>query len=381
MRVVVVAFYKVFPPIFGSAMVTYKFTKYLPKEKYLIQLGNPKLAKFIGNGINLITMRNNSDNIFIKVINLILQFPIIVVKIIRLRPDILIMEGAAWSLYYLILTFILKYSKLKARLIYHAHCVEYLLRKQKNNLLIVKITRWAEGLLIRNVDAVFAVSQSDAQNLKDLYGIKTKILPNGVDLEVFNNINDEQIYALRKKYNLNGRTILFMGMPVFKPNKEAIDFLIEQILPVLVKDCPDIKLVIIGGKISYNKPWLLNPGNIPFKEVPVFIKTCDICVAPIFTGSGTRLKILEYLAAAKPVVSSLKAAEGISVKDKKNVIIAEEAGQFIEAIFYLLENPEVASKIGQEGKRVVEENYSWQKIMQDFNKNLYDSTTYLPKQV
>ena len=372
MKVVVVAFYKVFPPIFGSAMVTYNFTKYLPKEKYLIQLWDPKLAKFIGDDISLITARNRSDNIFIKIVNLILQFPIIVVKIIRLKPDVLIMEGATWSLYYLILLFILKYTKFKAKLIYHAHCVEYLLRKQKDNLLIVKITRWAEGVLIRHVDAVFAVSETDAQNFKDLYGIKPGVLPNGVDIEVFNNAEDEEIYTLRKKYNLNGRIILFMGMPLFKPNKEAIALLIEQILPVLVKDYLDIKLVIIGGKVSYNKPWLLNPGNIPFKEVPVFIKTCDICVAPIFTGSGTRLKILEYFAAAKPVVSSLKAAEGISVKDKENVMIAEEAGQFIEAISYLLENPEVARKMGQEARRIVEENYSWQKIMQDFNKTLYN---------
>jgi len=372
MRVVVVAFYKVFPPIFGSAMVTYNFTKYLPKEKYLIQLGDPKLAKFIGDDINLITMRNNSNNVFIKLINLIRQFPIITVKITRLKPDVLIMEGAAWSFYYLVLFFILKYCKIKAKIIYHAHCVEYLLRKEKNGKIITKVTQAAESILARNVDALFAVSEPDAAQFENIYGIKPDILPNGVDIEAFNNINEEEIYTLRKKYNLNGRILLFMGVPLFKPNKEAIAFLIEQILPVLVKDYQDIKLVIIGGKINYNKPWLLNPGNIPFEDVPIFIKACEICVAPIFTGSGTRLKILEYLAAAKPVVSSLKAAEGISVKDKENVIIAEGAGQFIEAISYLLENPEIARKIGQEGRRIVEENYPWQKIMQDFNKTLYN---------
>lgn len=371
MRIILVAFYKVFPPIFGGASVTYNFTKYLCGEKYLIHLGNVKETN-LGREIKLITIKHNSDNNLIKLINIIRQFHIIMARIVESKPDIIIMEGASWSLYYLILFLILKYNKIKAKLIYHVHNVEYLLRKEKNNKFIATITRWAEGILLRNVDAVFAVSKIDAQNFEYIYGIKPKILPNGVDMQVFNNINDEQIYALRKKYNLNGRIIFFMGIPNFRPNKEAITFLVEHTLPILVKDFPDIKLAIIGGKISYQRPWLLNPGNIPFEEVPVFTKACDICVAPIFAGSGTRLKVLEYLAATKPVVSTSKAVEGISVKDKENVIIAEEASEFIEAISYLLKNPEVARKIGEDGKRIVEESYSWQKIMQDFNKTLYN---------
>jgi glycosyltransferase involved in cell wall biosynthesis len=80
----------------------------------------------------------------------------------------------------------------------------------------------AEGILLRNADAVFAVSEIDAHNFNLIYGVKPQILPNCVDTEVFNNIEERRIRDLRLKYRLEGKIILFMGMPFFKPNKEAI---------------------------------------------------------------------------------------------------------------------------------------------------------------
>jgi polysaccharide biosynthesis protein PslH len=97
--------------------------------------------------------------------------------------------------------------------------------------------------------------------------------------------------------------------------------------------------------------------------LPDFVKACAIGVAPIFSGSGTRLKILEYMAAGRPVVSTTKGSEGIAVKDQDNILIADDDKSFAEKIIYLLKNREVAEEIGNEGMQMVTQNYSWQKIM------------------
>lgn len=370
MKTIVVSFYEAFPPVSGAAAVTYSVAKYLPGEKYLIQLSDDKRNNRIDGNINLINIRHISNNRLIKAVNLALKFPIIIRKIRQIYPEIIILEGASWALYYLILFYLVKLTKIDVKIIYHAHNVEYLLRKQKNNTIIAMITKWAEGNIMKKSDLSTAVSEADALNFERIYGIKPLILPNGVDVERFEKVTEEEIHKIKEQYGLRGEVVLFMGLPAFKPNKEAIDFLINSVFPPVVKEFREAKLAIIGGDIEYKRDWLINPGTISFEEVPAFIKACDVCVVPIFSGSGTRLKILEYMAAGRPVISTTKGAEGIAIKDGENILIADDANTFIEKILFLSKHPEIGEKIGNKGKALVRSNYSWQKIIQDFNKRI-----------
>jgi len=369
-KTVFVSFYETFPPVSGAATVTYNVAKYLSGEKYLIQLGSDKKSRVLEGDINLINIRYISDNHFIKIINLSVQFPNIIAKLKQLNPEIIILEGASWALYYLFLFYLIKINRMKSKIIYHAHNVEYLLREKKNNRVIALITKWAEGIMMTKADLSTAVSKDDALNFERIYGIIPIILPNGVDVGNFDNINERQIRNIKAKYNLKEKIVLFMGLASFMPNREGVNFLINDVFPMIIREWPEVRLAVIGGSVKYKKKWLLNPGCIPFKEVPIFIKACDVCVAPIFSGSGTRLKILEYMAASKPVVSTTKGAEGISVKNGENIIIANSANRFAEKIIFLLRNPGYAEKIGYEGMKMVRANYSWQKIMEDFNREL-----------
>ncbi len=371
MKIVIVSLYKVFPPVFGAATLTYNIAKKLPEEKILIQIVDKEDDSVINDSIKLINIRHISGGYFIKMISLFFNFPTIVKIIKDLDPDFIIMESASWSLYYLILFYLIKFKRVKAKIIYHAHNVEYLLRKQKNNIIIATLTRLAEYILLKRTDLFFAVSEIDSVYFEKLYGLKPKVLSSGINAELFDKVTSEDMNNIRVKYGLYGKLVLFMGLTDYKPNKQAIDFLINKVFPIVIKSRLDAKLVIIGGKTKYKKEWLLNPGNIPFTEIPSFIKACDVCVAPIFTGSGVRIKILEYLAAAKPVVSTYKGIEGIRVKEGDGVLIANEIDSFAEKILYLLDKTEIAEKIAQKGKLFVQENYSYQKIISDFNKILY----------
>lgn len=381
MKTVVISFYKAFPPTFGSASVTYNLTKYLPGEKYLIQLKNNEKNLNTEGNISLVNIKCNMNNNFTKFINLALQFPHITSKIKKLCPEIIILEGAAWVLYYLILFYFLKFNKIKSEIVYHGHCVEYLLRKKKNNIFISIITKLAENMLLRKANFATAASEIDAVHFERIYGIIPYILPNGVDVGKFNRVTNEEIGIIKKKYNINTKTILFMGLPSFKPNREAIDFLDKSIMPKLLKKYPNLRLAIIGGKVDFKRKWLINPGNIPFEEVPPFIKATDICLSPIFSGSGTRLKILEYLSAEKPVISTQKGAEGLGLKEGKHFLRAETAEEFINAIIKLIDKDSLRSSLGIEGRDFIFKKYAWDKVMKNFIKELMDKKSRSEKKV
>ncbi len=372
MKVVIVSFYNSFPPISGAANVTFKFSKYLAGERYLIQLSSCCEKKKIEHGINIINLKQVRFEGFRKIFEMFRHAFNIASEIKNISPNCVVLEGASWAAYNLLLIFLIKQKKIDSLIVYHAHNVEYLLRKQKSPWIIAKITKWAEKNLLKKSDIVTAVSQNDAYHFEKLYGEKSLIVPNGVDIQFFDAVSNNQIKDIKAKYNLSGKLVLFMGLLAYLPNQEGLDFLINSVFPVVRKKMPDLKLVITGGMLKNIEKWIINPGIIPFEEIPILVKACDVCVAPIFSGSGTRVKILEYMAAGKPVVSTTKGAEGISVKNGENLVIADDVENFAEEIVSLVKKPEYSGRISIQGRTLVRKNYSWTRIMHSFNRVLDD---------
>ena len=101
-------------------------------------------------------------------------------------------------------------------------------------------------------------------------------------------------------------------------------------------------------------------------EVAGYVKDLDsvlgraaVCIAPLKHGSGTRLKILTYLAAGKAVVATSKACEGLDVQDGVHLLIRDEAGEFTSAIRGILANPDLRRRLGTEGRKLIETTYDW----------------------
>lgn len=375
MKEILISFYEAFPPESGAANVSFNLTKFLPGEKYLMQLSHRRkrggIQDIVAGDVRLINIRIVSKSRFLKFFRIFLSFFTIVKKIKDVNPDAVIMEGASWTFYYYILAKCMNLMGLDLMTIYHSHNVEYLLRKEKNIWPVVLLTKYSEKWLMRNADISTAVSNEDADLFKKLYGVEPVLLPNGVDIKSFTDLRDDEIEKIKKKYHLQGKVVLFMGLAGYKPTDEALDFLSNKVFPKILLKEKSAKLAVLGGKTHISKEFIINPGMIPYEEVPVFIKACDVCVAPIFSGSGTRLKILEYLAAGKPVVSTTKGAEGLDVRTEKNIIIADDEKKFAEAVFDLLKHPDKAQLIGLNGKKLVERSYSWEQIVNDFIKKIY----------
>ncbi len=130
-----------------------------------------------------------------------------------------------------------------------------------------------------------------------------------------------------------------------------------------------MKLTVVG-KSPPKKLLQLSETNRNVKvvgyveDVRPYINSSAIYIAPIKSGSGTKLKVLNALSMAKPVVTTSIGAEGIDVKDGEHLLIADDAKVFADKTIELLKNPELAMKLGQNGRRLMIEKYDWEIIGQ-----------------
>ena len=139
------------------------------------------------------------------------------------------------------------------------------------------------------------------------------------------------------------------------PYREALKFLTGQMLLELERDGGgSCRLLVCGGPVPAGAP---HPGIVFVGRVPdivPYVRRADICLAPIFTGSGTRLKILEYMAAGKPVVATPKGAEGLTGEVGVHFELAEPTA-FVSAVRRLAGDPVRASRMGAEARRLASE--------------------------
>ncbi len=370
MSSIVIAFYNVFPPISGAASVSYNTAKFMTGKKMLLHIDRIPSEYDLEKGFHVTAFPCRTETHLTKVLDLFRAMPRMARAIRRLDPDVVVLEGASWAVYYWLFFRLLEFLNVKTRVVYHAHNVEYLLRSQRNNSFVAWLTRRAEGALLRRCHLCTSVSDEDALHFERLYRVSPLILPNGVDPDKFDRVTPSEVQAVKSKYGLVKQTVLFMGLTAFPPNQEAIRFLVQDIFPRVIQNRPKAKLVIIGGDVDIRRNWLINPGSIPFDEVPAFIKACDLCVAPIFSGSGTRLKILEYMAAGKPVVATPKGAEGIHCRDGYDILLAQDAEQFADRICHVLSHSRSFQKIAAQGRRTVAKDYSWRRILASFQRRV-----------
>lgn len=370
MKILFVSFYMTFPPVCGAAVVSMNTARFINGRKIFFQLGEKTEKRKLKDGTILISQRLHSAGYLVKIMTIIKCIPKIIFIIKKQKPDYIILEGAAWTFYYYCLVRMMKLMGIKSHVVYHSHNVDYVLRYQKDAKVVAILTKWAEFRLLRSVEIVTAVSERDAKQFKELYQVDSLVFPNGVDVLAFKAISNEDISQIKKKYGLTGNLILFMGLPDYPPNREGLRFLIDKVMPALLVKKKDFKLVVIGGELKEKKSWINNPGSVPYEDVPKIVKACDICVAPIFSGSGTRLKILEYMAAEKPVVSTKKGAEGLDIINGKEIYIADTENSFVQMILHLFSHPEAALSAAINGRKMVESKYDWRIITKHFENLL-----------
>ena len=211
---------------------------------------------------------------------------------------------------------------------------------------------------LQKCHACICVSRIDSEELQRFVPeTPIFVVPNGVDTQYFDPSN---------KLTDQRRDLLFFGNLGYPPNFEAILYFCHEIFPLIKKEQPGLSLNIVGPNAPNSIMALqANPG-INFigyvEDIRPYLWQAAICVVPLLSGGGTRLKILEAMAAQLPVVSTHIGAEGLQITHEKNILIADTPRQFAESVLRLYHQPDVAQKIALNGHILAKESYDWESI-------------------
>ena len=359
MKTVFLSLYQSYPPSSGAAAVSYRTARAWPGERVLFQLDDGRAPETTPDGLRLVGFRLSSTRRPARLLGLLARFFRIARRAAAERPDAVVMEGSSWAPYSAVLLRLIRRRCPRAVFVYHAHNVEWILRRErKDGAVVAGLAKWAERRILRSVDIATAVSEVDAGTMARLYGVRPRLLPNGVDAAAFERIAPAELEAVRARYGLNGREALFMGLLGYPPNVEALRFLFGFFENV-VRANPGVRLAVLGGTVRRAASWLVNPGMIPHTDVPAVIRSSAVGLAPVFSGSGTRIKILEYAAAGIPVVATAKGAEGLPLKDRVHLRLADGGDAFVEAINDVYADRNAAEAMAARGAAEVRRLFDW----------------------
>jgi len=359
MKTALVTFYETFPPSSGSAIVSYSVARNLSGERLLVQVTNRSGQEEPEPGLKIESLPSSAGSAAGKILRTPARLRAIVRILRRFGPDIVILEGASWAVFHWLLLRALRRRLAGTPIFYHAHNVEYDLRRGHKAFLTAALSKWAEGKLIRTAERSFAVSAVDSRRFLELYGFEPELLPNGVDTGRFAAATEADAESIRTRLGLGPHAVLFMGLYAYPPNTLAVQFLVTEVMPRLLKTHRDAELVVTGGDVPFRFSWLNNPGILPFGEVPALLRACSVATAPIFLGSGTRLKIVEAMAAGVPVVATPKGAEGLGAADGRMILLASDGEQFAAAIRRIWDEPGLRESLVREARDFVRAKFDW----------------------
>lgn len=227
---------------------------------------------------------------------------------------------------------------------------------------VIKLKFW-EKLFWKKADHLVTMSAEDRDWIKRMVPqAQVSTVANGIDVEYF-----KDTPVKRPKFP----TVLFVGNYKWLPNVDAAKYIAYEIWPDIYRQIPESELKIVGRDatdaiLKLNKiPGVKVIGEV--NDIREALGSAHVMLAPIRNGRGTRYKILEAMAAGLPVVSTSLGIEGIRAKDGVNALIRDSKEELVEATVELLNNPELAKKLAINGKRLVDNNFNWEKISGDLD--------------
>ncbi len=295
----------------------------------------------------------NSDRFFSK------EFCDKILSAIDSKTSVIILESSYLLVY---LSEIKK--KFKGKILVRTHNVEHLIWDDyaKNTRSILKKTTYnylkkrLKKFEMKNLNAingVISISKTDTLLFKQL-GLNTPIHTLSVGIE---SINSEDI-----SYNFNSNHFFFLGAFNWKPNKDAAEQLIHKIFPLIQKVIPSAELHIAGTFMpddffNYSSNSISIHGRI--KDVPSFLLKSGTLIAPITSGSGIRIKILECLALGVPVIATKIALKGL---EDSPAFCVNSIKDYVSYALQINSNTELIETYKKEAMNYIQQNHSTESI-------------------
>jgi glycosyltransferase involved in cell wall biosynthesis len=156
-------------------------------------------------------------------------------------------------------------------------------------------------------------------------------------------------------------TVGFIGSLDFRPNQEAVAWIVDELWPRVTARAPEARLLLAG---SGAPGWLrrhVREQNIEFLgevgDAQAFLQRMSVVIAPLFAGGGMRIKVLEAMSLSKPIVATTLGAGGIDIEDGRDIIIADDVTAFADGVIRLLREPGTAARIGDAARNTVRDRY------------------------
>ena len=149
------------------------------------------------------------------------------------------------------------------------------------------------------------------------------------------------------------------------PNADGVEWFARQVLPRVRAQVPAARFTAIGKQPSNSRIAIAPDSSIHLPgyvaDLQSFWERSGAFVVPLRAGGGMRVKILDAWARGVPVVSTRVGAEGLACSDGENVLLADTAAEFAEAVVRLLSDRALAERLGKGGRATVERHYNWRR--------------------
>jgi polysaccharide biosynthesis protein PslH len=157
--------------------------------------------------------------------------------------------------------------------------------------------------------------------------------------------------------------VVFVGLMNYRPNLDAARYLVDDIFPRVQQLVPAATLTIVGTGRETDLAPLRQPGVTVtgwVRDVRPYMREAAVLVAPLRIGGGTRLKVVEGMAMARPMVSTSLGCEGLDVEHGEHLLIGDDAEAFAEHVARLLGDADLGRRLGRAGRALAHEKYTWQ---------------------
>lgn len=215
----------------------------------------------------------------------------------------------------------------------------------------------------RRFDYVVTVSVEDRDVTRKEYGVETVAdVATGVDTEYF---------RPREGQEVDPHNLVFTGSMDWLPNEDAIRYFTEQIMPLVKQSVPGATLTVVGRnpspslvELSRRDSSVIVTGRV--EDVRPYMERASAYVVPLRIGGGTRLKIYEAMAMEKAVISTTIGAEGLPVRDGRELLLADTPEAFSAEVVRVLKEQSFARELGTRAAAVVREQFGWSKAAASF---------------
>ncbi len=225
-----------------------------------------------------------------------------------------------------------------------------------------------EARIAEEFDRIFLVSEPE----KALFLQKNKAnnvtaLSNGVDLDHFSPDYKPQIEG-------KSPALVFTGAMDYWPNIDGVVWFATEVFPKIREEFPTATFFIVGGNPAPDVKSLSRIDGVKVtgfvKDVRDYIAIADACVVPLRIARGIQNKVLEAMAMGKPVVTTSRAAEGISAEPGREFLLADRRDEFISAVKRILSDGALCSTLSACARQLVERDYRWERRLAKLDKFL-----------